>query len=112
FEPRRTVIVHQVASVALRGSEIPRLVVCQSTEFDRPIAAAEIGHRVMVRVFSRELMGCARLQMQLQLALTQFGNYNRILCESEARSALSTRFREKHAVPLRPAGRDVVDVED
>jgi hypothetical protein len=38
----------------------------------------------MVRIFTREFMRRAALQMQLQLALLRFGNYNRVLRQGEA----------------------------
>src|ERR1700721_2225154 len=50
--------------------------------------------------------------MKLQLALFGFGNYNRILRQGELRAVLSSGFSEKYAVPLRAAGRHVVDVQN
>src|SRR5271154_4339290 len=50
--------------------------------------------------------------MKLQLALFRFGNYNRILRQGELRAVLSSGFSEKYAVPLRAAGRHVVDVQN
>src|SRR5580658_4729558 len=52
------------------------------------------------------------LQVKLQLALFGFGNYNRILRQGELRAVLSSGFSEKYAVPLRAAGRHVVDVKN
>src|SRR5580692_12218405 len=52
------------------------------------------------------------LKVKLQLALFRFGNYNRILRQGELGAVLSSGFSEKYAVPLRAAGRHVVDVQN
>ena len=54
----------------------------------------------------------AALQMELHLPLFRFGDDNGVLRQRHSRTALSTRLRQKYAVPLRAAGRDIVDVED
>src|ERR1051325_2256828 len=56
-------------------------------------------------------MGGAALQMQLQLALLRLGNDHRAIGQRHARTAYSTRLRDKYAMPLRPAGRHVVHVQ-
>src|SRR5271163_900487 len=52
------------------------------------------------------------LKMQLQLALCRLGDYNRVLRQGKSRAVLSSGLREKHAVPLGAAGRNVIDVQD
>src|SRR5262249_61049465 len=100
-----------VAGVAVGSGQDARLSAVKSTDLDGPVAASKIGDRIVVGIFPGKLVSGAGLQMQLQLALIRFGNYNRVLRQGKTRSVLSACFREKNAVPLRPAGVDVVDVE-
>src|SRR5262249_30081911 len=109
--PGRPVIGGEFAGVAFGSGQDARLSSVKSTELDGPVATSEVRDRVVVSIFPGILVRGAGLQMQLQLALIRFGNYNRVLRQGKTRSVLSACFREKNAVPLRPAGRNVVDVQ-
>src|SRR6266480_1741455 len=50
--------------------------------------------------------------MELHLPLFRFGDDNGVLRQRHSRTALSARLRQKYAVPLRAAGRNIVDVEN
>ena len=65
----------------------------------------------MVGILPIEFVRRATLEVQLQLALLRFGNYNRVFRQGESRIVAVPRFRQKHAVPFRPARGDVVDVK-
>ena len=65
----------------------------------------------MVGILTIEFVRRAALQVQLQLALLRFGNYNRVFRQGELRIVAVPGFRQKHAVPFGPACGDVVDVK-
>src|ERR1700722_10638795 len=104
----------QLASFAPTSSrmERSRLLTWRGCVGTRPVTLSECRDGVTIGIFAREFVRGAALQVKLQLALFGFGNYNRILRQRELRAVLSTGFSEKYAVPLRAAGRHVVDVKD
>src|SRR5260370_12556586 len=85
---------------------------CQAAELDGPVALAECRSGVVVCIFARECVRGAGMQMQLQLALLRFRNNNRALRQRQLRAALRGGLREKNAMPLRPRGGHIVNVEN
>src|SRR5580704_10010771 len=102
----------KLANGSFRIAQLARLRRNKIGRFDWPVALPKGRHGVTVRVFARKLVCTSTLKMKLKLALFGFGNYNRILRQGELRAVLSSGLSEKYAVPLRAAGRHVVDVED
>ncbi len=74
--------------------------------------SAKCGEGIVARLVEREFVDASVAQVQLQLALTAVGNYNRFLRQSEARDVLCVRPREKDAFPARGGRVDIVHVED
>ena len=89
-----------IADLALLGGH-------EVVYFDGPIALTEGGDGIAVGAVAIKFVSGAALEMQLQLALTRVGNYNRPLCQGEPRTAFPAGIREKDAMPLSSAGGDV-----
>lgn len=112
FAPVGVVNGEKLAEGFFGIAELARLGRNEAEDINGPVALAEGGDGVAVGDFAGEFVSGAALEMELQLALPGLGNYNRILRQGDLGAAISAGFREKNAVPLRAAGRNVVDVEN
>ena len=78
---------------AILGKEFPcrplgiaqgaQLIGNEAGDFNRPIALAEIGERIVIRILPVDLVRGTALKVQLKLALFRLGNYNRILRQGQ-----------------------------
>jgi hypothetical protein len=89
----------------------------EAAEFDGPIALAECGDQVFVRVGGNEFVCAAVAQVQIdargvRFALVARGNYNRVFRDGEFGVFIGADLREKHAMPMRGGSSGVLHVED
>ena len=101
----------QISGTALRVAQGSLLHRHQPAHFNRHVALSEVGKRIVIGVLPAYFVCGSALQVQLQLALLRFGNYNRILCQRQPGATFFAHFREEHPVPLRSARGNVVDVQ-
>jgi hypothetical protein len=109
--PAGTLVLKERSHGSFGIAQLPGLRGHQAIHFDGPVALSKRRHGIVIRVVTGKFVGRAPLKMQLQLALLWFGNDSRVLRQGETGPVFSARLCQKHAVPLRAAGRHVVDVQ-